>query len=132
MPEFDQNQAPEHAAALSSPEGRTESDHGSNEGSIPAGVHIEHGDLVIDTDKYQVLVRDKEIHLTLTEFQLLLALASAPGRVFSREQLLGGIQRHHAIDKRNIDVHILQIRKKFGRLGNMIVTVRSLGYKLRD
>lgn len=58
--------------------------------------------------------------------------ASAPRKVFFREQLLGEIRCHHVIDKRNIDVHSLQIRKNFGRLGNMIATVRSLGYKSRD
>jgi DNA-binding response OmpR family regulator len=98
----------------------------------PTGQRLQFADLVIDTAKYQVTLQGREVPLTLTEFKLLSTLASAPGRVFTRELLLQKIQGEAFIDERNIDVHVRSIRKKLGDSSDAIVTVRGVGYKFRE
>jgi DNA-binding response OmpR family regulator len=98
----------------------------------PTGKRIEISGLVIDNAKFQVLQNGKEIPLTLTEFKLLATLASAPGRVFTRDLLLERIQGDTYIDERNIDVHVRSIRKKLGDNTDHIQTVRGVGYKFRE
>jgi len=98
----------------------------------PTGKRIEISGLVIDNAKFQVLQNGKEIPLTLTEFKLLATLASAPGRVFTRDLLLERIQGDSYIDERNIDVHVRSIRKKLGDNTDYIQTVRGVGYKFRE
>jgi|SRR5688572_24129882 DNA-binding response OmpR family regulator len=98
----------------------------------PTGKRIEISGLVIDNAKFQVLQGGKEIPLTLTEFKLLATLASAPGRVFTRDLLLERIQGDTYIDERNIDVHVRSIRKKLGDNTDHIQTVRGVGYKFRE
>ena len=79
-------------------------------------------------------MNDKPISLTAVEFDLLLALARAPGRVKSREQLLLEVaDRDFEAFDRSIDVHISSIRRKLGddaRSPRWVQTVRSVGYRL--
>jgi DNA-binding response OmpR family regulator len=98
----------------------------------PTGKRLELDDLVIDKAKFRVTRSSQEVPLTLTEFKLLSALASAPGRVFTRDLLLEKIQGDSYIDERNIDVHVRSIRKKLGEDSEYILTVRGVGYKFRD
>ena len=98
----------------------------------PTGQRLELDGLVIDKAKYQISYKGKEIPLTLTEFKLLATLASAPGRVFTRELLIEKIQGEAFIDERNIDVHVRSIRKKLGESTEFIVTVRGVGYKFKE
>jgi two-component system phosphate regulon response regulator PhoB len=98
----------------------------------PTGHRLDFGDLVIDKAKYLLLHKGKEVPLTLTEFKLISTLASAPGRVFTRELLLEKIQGEAYIDERNIDVHVRSIRKKLGESNDCIVTVRGVGYKFKE
>lgn len=98
----------------------------------PTGQRLEFGDLVIDKAKYLIIHKGIELPLTLTEFKLISTLASAPGRVFTREHLLQKIQGEAFIDERNIDVHVRSIRKKLGDSSDFIVTVRGVGYKFRE
>ena len=98
----------------------------------PTGRRIEISGLTIDKAKFQVLLDGKEVPLTLTEFKLLSTLASAPGRVFTRELLLEKIQGDSYIDERNIDVHVRALRKKLGDDTDYILTVRGVGYKFKE
>jgi DNA-binding response OmpR family regulator len=98
----------------------------------PVGQRLERDGLVIDKAKYQVTVDGNDVPLTLSEFKLLAALASAPGRVFTRELLLDKIQGEAYVDERNIDVHVRSIRKKLGEETEYITTVRGVGYKFKD
>jgi len=98
----------------------------------PTGQRLELQGLVIDQAKYQVMHEGKEIPLTLTEFKLLSTLATAPGRVFTRELLLEKIQGEAFIDERNIDVHVRSIRKKLGDTTDYVLTVRGVGYKFKE
>jgi DNA-binding response OmpR family regulator len=94
---------------------------------------IELGDLVIDATKHKVEVVGREVKLTATEFRLLHYLASYPGRVFSREQLLNrALGDDVVIVDRNIDVHIRGIRKKMGVEPPLIETIRGVGYRMTD
>jgi len=90
-----------------------------------------HG-LVIDKARYQVSLNGVELPLTLTEFKLVAALASAPGRVFTRQLILERIQGESDIDERNIDVHVKSIRKKLGDASDYIATVPGVGYKSKE
>jgi len=94
---------------------------------------VEVGALTIDTNKFEVAVSGKNIRLTATELRLLHYLASHPGRVFSREQLLSRAMGDDVVVvDRNIDVHIRGIRKKMDIEPSMIETIRGVGYRLRD
>ncbi len=93
------------------------------------------GPLTINTEKYEVSVDNEKVLLTTTEFKILEVLADGKGRVFTRDQLLKK-KRLWGDDKlvydRTIDVHIKNLREKLGAAGNMIKTVRSIGYKLEE
>jgi DNA-binding response OmpR family regulator len=97
--------------------------------------NLEFGDLKILPDQGQVIVDKKAIHLTRTEFQLLIELASAPGRVFSRDELLERVWgRGYFGDGRLVDVHIRRLRKKIepeDAKPRYVITVRGFGYKLQ-
>ena len=89
--------------------------------------------VVIDAGRHEVRLGNKSLTLTATEFRLLHFLASHPGRVFTRDQLLNRVigQDVIVID-RNIDVHIRAVRKKLGSYQNLIETIRGVGYRFRD
>jgi len=90
-------------------------------------------DLIIDKGRHEVTLNKKLIRLTLTEFQILLILARRPGWVFSRAQLIDDLREgHHVITDRAIDVQITNLRKKLGRFGQNIETVRGVGYRMRE
>jgi DNA-binding response OmpR family regulator len=97
---------------------------------------LEAGDIVIDFARRTVEVRGKEAGLTFVEFEILGALASNPGRVFSRDQLLSRVWGDAAYrDPRTIDVHIRHLREKLERdpkTPEYIFTVRGVGYRFRD
>jgi two-component system, OmpR family, alkaline phosphatase synthesis response regulator PhoP len=97
------------------------------------GEVIARGDLQIDTARHEVHVRGKSVALTLTEFRILAHLARQPGRVFSRYQILDGIQGQDAfVLDRTIDVHVAALRRKLGAPGDSIETVRGVGYRWKD
>jgi DNA-binding response OmpR family regulator len=97
------------------------------------GESIVCGDLVIDSARHQVRLKDKAVSLTLTEFRILTHLARHPGRVFSRYQILDGIQGQDSfVLDRTIDVHIAALRRKLGGFGDRIETIRGVGYRLKD
>jgi DNA-binding response OmpR family regulator len=90
------------------------------------------GDLVVDIARHEVVVGTEPIILTPTELRLLHLLATQPGRVFTRDQLLSRVIGDGAfVIGRNIDVHVRGIRGKLGSRRDMIETVRGVGYRLR-
>ncbi len=87
------------------------------------------GPVRLDLETRQVTVDDIEVLLTVTEFDLLAALLRRPGRVLSREQLLSTVWGYEAAaGTRTVDVHIGQVRAKLGPAGDLIRTVRGVGY----
>ena len=91
------------------------------------------GDLAIDIVEHTVARGGKEIPLTRLEFDLLVALAKEPGRVFTREALLGEVWGYrHSTDTRLVNVHIQRLRAKIEHdpeNPTIISTVRGVGYK---
>lgn len=86
------------------------------------------GDLEINKTKYSVTYKDEEIVLAKKEFELLSLLASKPGRVFLRNEILQRVWGSEVIvGDRTIDVHIRKIRQKAGV--DFITTVKGVGYK---
>jgi len=87
------------------------------------------GDIIIDSSKYSVHVNGHPISLAKKEFELLHLLATKPGRVFLRNEILEQVWGNEVIvGDRTIDVHIRKIRQKLGI--NCITTVKGVGYKL--
>jgi DNA-binding response OmpR family regulator len=101
-----------------------------------ADERIESAGLVIDVPRRLVEVRGEPVQLTYVEFELLRALASQPGRVFSRRMLLEALWRSADYrDPRTIDVHVRHLREKLEaepRSPEYILTVRGVGYRFRD
>ncbi|MFP5364468.1 MAG: response regulator [Thermoleophilia bacterium] len=97
---------------------------------------LEVAGLRIDFDKRAVWVRGRPAQTTFVEFEILAALATAPGRVFTREMLLTRIWGDAAYrDPRTIDVHIRHLREKLEldpKRPEYLFTVRGVGYRFRD
>ncbi|TMB93740.1 MAG: response regulator transcription factor [Chloroflexi bacterium] len=103
--------------------------------SNPADV-VRAGDVTLDVPRLSVKVKDRGVELTPTEFQLLLALARSPGRVFTRAQLLDAV---HGVAfesyERAIDAHVKNIRRKLEpdpREPRYLLTVHGVGYRFAD
>lgn len=90
------------------------------------------GDLYVNPDKHIVSVSGKEIGLSYKEYSLLLALLEAEGKVLSRDTLLTGIWGEFYDESRTLDVHIRKLRVKLKSAGEMIHTVKNIGYKMED
>ncbi len=91
------------------------------------------GDLVIDIDRHRVISSGSEIDLTPTEFGILRCLASRPGFVRTRDQIIAAVHGQSTVlSARTIDVHVTAIRKKLGTFGSLIETVRGIGYRMSE
>ena len=91
---------------------------------------FEAGDLVLDHRAHAVTVAGQSVALTLKEYDLLHFLMENRGTAFSREQLLNRIWDYsYEGGSRTVDVHIQTLRAKLGRCGEMIETVRGVGYR---
>jgi len=97
-------------------------------------IHV--GVMSIDFEKRSVVVRGESVRLTYVEFEIIAALARAPGRVFSRTMLLERVWGDASYrDPRTIDVHIRHLREKLEeepKTPELILTVRGVGYRFRD
>ncbi len=95
---------------------------------------IEVRDLRINTESHQAFLKDKLIHLTNSEFQILLLLAKSPGKVFSRTSILNYLWGGGFVgDERTVDVHVHNLREKLEedpQQPQYLFTVRGLGYRL--
>jgi DNA-binding response OmpR family regulator len=97
---------------------------------------IRAGELEIDPERRTSQVRGQPVELTYVEFEILSALASSPGRVFSREMLLEHVWGDSTYrDPRTVDVHIRHLREKLesdAKHPEYLFTVRGVGYRFRD
>lgn len=99
---------------------------------ISAG-SITFNDITIDSSGYKVQIKEKDFILPTKQFELLNMLASQPGRIFTRDQLIENIWGlDYEGDERTVDTHIKKLRKHFKNYDDLlqIITVRGLGYKL--
>jgi two-component system phosphate regulon response regulator PhoB len=100
--------------------------------SDPVGV-IEHLGVCIDRVKHKATCDGTELELTPTEFRLLECLLRQPGRAFSRAQLMdAAIEEGAIVLERTIDVHVKSLRRKLGDDGELVETVRGVGYRFRE
>jgi two-component system phosphate regulon response regulator PhoB len=73
------------------------------------------------------------VDLTVTEFGIVRFLAQRPGFVRTRDQIIAAVHGDAAVlSSRTVDVHVTALRRKLGELGDMIQTVRGVGYRLSD
>ena len=90
-------------------------------------------DLEIHPGRHQVLVGGKPIELTRTEFRVLHFLARRPGWVFTRYRIVDGVHgSDYPVTDRSVDVQVVALRKKLGRAGRYIETVRGVGYRFKE
>ena len=91
------------------------------------------GDLVVDSRRYKVKVRGRDVAFTPKEFKLLEFLAQRPGVVVSRARILDEVFGYDsAIYDRTVDAHIKSLRRKLGKARDYIETVRSAGYRMKE
>ena len=94
---------------------------------------VEHSGIKVDRLRHLATAQGKELVLTPTEFRLLECLLRQPGRAFTRAQLMdAAIGEDAVVLERTIDVHIKTLRRKLGKAGDHIQTVRGVGYRFRD
>jgi DNA-binding response OmpR family regulator len=103
--------------------------------SGPTGAQLlKIGDLVIDLEKYDVTMAGRRVSLTYKEFQLLVMLASNPGRVYSRDVLLSQVWGYDYLGgTRTVDVHVRRLRSKIEDPDHSFIeTIWNVGYRFRS
>jgi two-component system, OmpR family, alkaline phosphatase synthesis response regulator PhoP len=91
------------------------------------------GRLVIDVDRHEVVVESKKTDLTLTEFGILHYLASRPGFVRTRDQIIAAVHgKSTVLSSRTVDVHVTALRRKLDALSECVETVRGVGYRFSE
>jgi two-component system alkaline phosphatase synthesis response regulator PhoP len=94
---------------------------------------LELHELAIHPGRHEVLVQGRPVDLTSTEFRLLSFLARRPGWVFTRTQIVQGVQgEDYSVSERAVDVQIVGLRKKLGPAGKYVETVRGVGYRFKE
>lgn len=107
---------------------RRSDEHESSQGDVLV-IH----DISINPARREVLVKDKDVRLTFTEFNILQLLAKRPGVVFSRYKIVDALHgSDYLVTDRAVDVQIVSLRKKLGDCGHYIETVRGVGYRFKD
>lgn len=98
---------------------------------ISGADEIEIGDITIYPAKHMVKVKGEEVVLTLKEYEMLCLLANNRGIVLTRDQLLNKIWGYNFDgESRTVDVHIRTLRMKLGEAGDLVKTIRGVGYKI--
>ena len=91
------------------------------------------GPISINHDAHEVKINDKEVILTALEFKLLDHLLRRKGRVQTRDQLLGDVWGYSSeVTTRTVDTHIKRLREKLGVAGDLIQTIRGVGYRFNN
>ena len=95
----------------------------------PLNIH----NISISSRNREVRIENNKIELTFTEFQILHLLASHPGWVFTRYQMINKIRgENYPVIDRSVDFQIVGLRKKMGKSGNLIETIRGVGYRFKS
>ncbi len=91
------------------------------------------GAIKIYPERFEVFVESQRVHLTLTQFRMLSLMASRPGWVFTPDQIRRSLDMSRTGDpSAAIKNHVYAIRRKLGRAGRQIETVRGVGYRIND
>ncbi len=90
-------------------------------------------DIMIHTGRHEVTANQTPVQLTYTEFGILSFLVRRPGWVFTRSQIVDAVRgEDYYVTDRSVDVQIVGLRKKLGRAGKYIETVRGIGYRFKE
>ncbi len=90
-------------------------------------------EIEIDPGRHKVTIEGRPVQLTTTEFSLLKFLASRPGWVFTRYQIVDAVHgSDYPVTDRSVDVQVVGLRKKMGAAGKYIETVRGVGYRFQE
>jgi len=99
----------------------------------PESAVISYSGLTINREKREVAVDGRKAPFSKTEFEIVALLASKPGKVFSRDSILSKCWPEGVfVVDRSVDVHINSIRKKLGKRGKLVETVRGVGYRMGE
>jgi two-component system phosphate regulon response regulator PhoB len=94
---------------------------------------VTYGPFAIDISRHIVYINKKELELTASEFKLLHHLVANPGRVFTRSQIVLAVHgENYPVTDRSVDVQVVSLRKKLGEVGEMVETVRGVGYRMSE
>ena len=94
---------------------------------------LEFGPILMNLDAHEVSIDGKIINLTALEFKLLKHLLKRKGRVQTRDQLLGDVWGYSSeVTTRTVDTHIKRLREKLGKPGDLIQTIRGVGYRFNN
>lgn len=90
-------------------------------------------DIEINPGRHEILIKGKPVEMTFSELRILHLLASRPGWVMTREQIVDAVRgEDYAVTDRAVDVQIVGIRRKLGTRADYIETVRGVGYRFKD
>lgn len=93
---------------------------------------IRYGRLTLEPDQRRALIDDTELALTCGEFDLLALLCARPGHVYTRAQIVTRTKgSDYPVTDRAVDVQVVALRRKLGDLGEMLQTVRGVGYRMK-
>ena len=96
-------------------------------------VEIRRAGLVLNTEEHSARIDGKPLDLTFTEFGILQLLASRPGRVYTRDQIVSRVKGDdYPVTDRAIDVQMVNLRRKLGEWATHIETVRGVGYRMKS
>jgi len=110
---------------------REQVEGGAASGSQAAVLEV--GGLRLDPERHELLAEGSRVELSATEFAILRVLMAAPGRVFSRGQIIDATKGHdYPVTDRAVDVQVLSLRRKLGAHAELIETVRGVGYRFKD
>lgn len=90
------------------------------------------GPIRIDSGRHEATVGGAPVPLTATEFRILRFLATRPGRVRGRVEIVEEVSGEVAVLERTVDAHVTSLRRKLGSAGDWVETVRGVGYRLRE
>ena len=94
---------------------------------------LEYGPISMNLEAHDVSVYEQSIILTALEFKLLKHLLKRKGRVQTRDQLLGDVWGYSSeVTTRTVDTHIKRLREKLGKTGELIQTIRGVGYRFNN
>jgi DNA-binding response OmpR family regulator len=103
-----------------------------NRSAVPRTKRLVFGELVLDSETFEVTLAGQLLELTRSEFRLLESLLSNQGKVCSRESLIEQIQGEGVnVIGRTVDTHVFGLRKKLGAYADCIETIRGVGYRVK-
>lgn len=101
--------------------------------TTPSGQPVEIHGIAIHPGRHEVLVHGRGVDLTNMEFRVLQFLVERPGWVFTRYQIVEAVRgENYPVTDRSVDVLIVGLRKKLGKAGDAIETVRGVGYRCKE